>query len=64
MNLCSVFISGPVGGTLLSPIKTSLWLVVSLGLVIERVKGVEPSSGPWKGPIIAVIRHPHNLYNF
>jgi hypothetical protein len=28
------------------------------GLKMERVKGVEPSSQPWQGCIMAVIRHP------
>ena len=27
-------------------------------LSLERVKGVEPSSHPWQGCIITVIRHP------
>ena len=29
---------------------------------MERVTGIEPASSPWKGDIIAVIRHPH-LYS-
>ncbi len=28
-------------------------------MVMERVMGIEPTSFPWKGNIIAIIRHPH-----
>ena len=30
----------------------------ALGIRFLRVEGVEPSSQPWEGHIIAVIRHP------
>ncbi|GEM_PF-5591510 len=28
---------------------------------MERVKGIEPSSVPWEGTIMAIIRHPRAL---
>ncbi len=31
------------------------------GDFLERVNGIEPSSSPWKGDIIAIIRHPQEL---
>ena len=33
--------------------------------LFERVKGIEPSSSPWKGDIIAIIPYPQNqFFNF
>ena len=44
-----------------SPIEQSKRTLFSspLSLRFKRVKGVEPSSQPWQGCIIAAIRHPH-----